>query len=226
MSKGDIMDNNKYCVYMHTNEINGKKYIGQTSQTLKQRCGNNGKAYVGCPYFYRAIIKYGWNNFKHEILFENLSFDEANQKEDEMIKFYNTTDKNNGYNLKGGGANPIPNTETRQLIREKVSGENNGFYGKHHSPETLKRLSEAKKGKYKGNENPNYGKKHTQEAKEKMRTSRKGKHILQYDLNGNFIKEWGYMSLAIKELHLDKRSLQRACKGILKTTGGYIWKYK
>lgn len=220
------MDNNKYCVYMHTNKINGKKYIGQTCQTLKQRCGNNGKAYVGCPYFYKAIIKYGWNNFKHEILFENLSFDEANQKEDAMIKLYNTTDSNNGYNLKGGGANPIPNAKTRQLISEKVLGENNGFYGKHHSIETRKRLSEARKGKYKGKENPNYGKKHTQEAKEKMRTSRRGKHILQYDLNGNFIKEWNYMSLAIKELHLDKRSLQRACSGILKTTGGYIWKYK
>ena len=77
-----------------------------------------------------------------------------------------------------------------------------------------------------GENNPNYGKKHTAEAKERMRTSRKGKHILQYDLDGNFIKEWEYMSLARQEYNLDKRSLQKACNGKLKTTGGYIWRYK
>mgnify|MGYP002658749408 CR=1 FL=1 len=56
-----------YCVYKHTNKINGKVYIGQSSN-IKERWSRKGTCYKGCTYFYNAIQKYGWDNFEHIIL--------------------------------------------------------------------------------------------------------------------------------------------------------------
>ena len=63
-----------YTIYKHTNIINNKSYIGQTCQDVKKRWGN-GLGYKTCPIFYQAILKYGWDNFTHEILEENLTED-------------------------------------------------------------------------------------------------------------------------------------------------------
>lgn len=175
-------------------------------------------------------MKYGWDNFYHEVLFTNLTVEQANLIEQAVISAYNTTDRRFGYNLQSGGKNHNLADETKQILSQMNKGKNAGsqnpFYGKKHTAETRKKLSESHKYIFLGENNPNYGKKHTAEAKERMRTSRKGKHILQYDLDGNFIREWEYMSLARQEYNLDKRSLQKACNGKLKTTGGYIWRYK
>lgn len=94
---------NNYVIYKHTNLINGKMYIGKTCQNVEDRYGSNGCGYKACPYFYAAIKKYGWSNFSHEILYSGLSLDEANKKEAECIKKYNSTDKNIGYNIRTGG---------------------------------------------------------------------------------------------------------------------------
>lgn len=93
----------KYIVYKHTNKINGKVYIGKTCQDPEVRYGSNGIGYRFCPYFYNAIIKYGWENFDHEILFADLSAEEANEKEIICIKQYNACDPEYGYNIRGGG---------------------------------------------------------------------------------------------------------------------------
>lgn len=59
-----------YTVYCHTFP-NGKKYIGITGQSVSRRW-RNGEGYEGQP-VYNAILKFRWENIKHEILFENLS---------------------------------------------------------------------------------------------------------------------------------------------------------
>ena len=51
------------------------------------------------------------------------------------------------------------------------------------------------------------------------------KKVFQYDLNGNFVKEWGSMVEASKALNVPKSQASRACRGKLKTAGGFIWKY-
>ena len=50
-------------VYCYTNLVNGKKYIGQTIKSLKERAKNNGNGYLNCTIFFRAIQKYGFEKF-------------------------------------------------------------------------------------------------------------------------------------------------------------------
>lgn len=138
-----------YIVYSHVNKVNGKVYIGQTCRKPNERW-RNGKGYIGNDHFYRAILKYGWDNFEHNILFEGLSQDEANEKEIELISFYDSTDYNKGYNqtIGGDGTNGYKYTdEQREAISRRqtgrnltdewkaniskaVRGENHPFYGK------------------------------------------------------------------------------------------------
>lgn len=88
---------------------------------------------------------------------------------------------------------------------EKMKGENNPFYGKHHTKETRKKLCEQRKGK------PQY--KHR-------------KPILQYTLDGVFVKEWYGVTEVEKELGLSHKNISRHLKGKTKSAYGFIWKYK
>ena len=76
----------EYCVYTHT-APDGRVYVGITSQKPEARW-QGGNGYKNNSYFTRAIKKYGWENFKHEILFEGLTVDEAKTKEIELIAEY------------------------------------------------------------------------------------------------------------------------------------------
>lgn len=122
-------NNNTYTVYMHITPSN-KKYIGITKQIPKKRW-NSGSGYRHNKYFYSAIKKYGWNNIKHEILFEGLSKEEAKNKEIELIELYNLTDRRFGYNITKGGDGlhgMIISDETKRkmsLNHHDVSGTNN-----------------------------------------------------------------------------------------------------
>ena len=81
------MTNDKYiwCVYLHTNKINNKKYVGITSRNPLVRW-NNGNGYTSNKHFFNSIKKYGWKNgFEHEILYVNLSEEQAEKIEKELI---------------------------------------------------------------------------------------------------------------------------------------------
>ena len=99
----DISDDKRpYRVYCHI-APNGKLYIGQTYQTLEGRY-RGGSGYNHCPHINSAIIKYGWDNFKHIELISGLSKEMADIVEIELIKKYNTTNDEFGYNVAYGGA--------------------------------------------------------------------------------------------------------------------------
>jgi hypothetical protein len=93
-----------YLIYKHTNKINGKCYIGQTCQEPEKRWGKNGNGYKNKhKKFWRAIQKYGWDNFIHEIIYSDLTAEEANKLERQLIEEYNSI--KNGYNISEGGSN-------------------------------------------------------------------------------------------------------------------------
>lgn len=100
-----------WTVYKHTSPVN-KVYIGITSQNPEDRW-LNGNNYKGNKHFNSAIKKYGWSNFKHEILFENLTKQEAKDKEIELITLYDSTNPDKGYNLSSGG-------EAYKLSRDEI----------------------------------------------------------------------------------------------------------
>ena len=102
------MNKKIWLIYKHTNKINGKCYIGQTRTTLKDRW-KNGKGYSKYQtLLINAINKYGWENFDHEILEQNiLSQEEADAREQYWISHYHSyiNDPNcNGYNMTPGGS--------------------------------------------------------------------------------------------------------------------------
>ena len=106
-----------YSVYKHT-APNGKVYIGMTRQVPEKRwlCG---WGYQTQKRFYRAIQKYGWDAFSHEVLFEGLPHEEAEQKERELILFYKSYDPNHGYNVEmGGNCAKIVSEQTREKLRQ------------------------------------------------------------------------------------------------------------
>lgn len=134
MSKLNETEN--YCVYVHTSPSN-KAYIGITSKDPKERWGNNGSHYKKNKHFWNAIQKYEWDNFKHEILFEKLTKDEACRIEILLIALFDTQNSEFGYNISPGG----------EL----------GMTGCHLSNETKQKLSEVHKGLLEGEKNPMHG---------------------------------------------------------------------
>lgn len=163
-----------YRVYKHTlpKEISGKDndmlYIGITMQDIKKRWAN-GHGYKSTPRFYNAIQKYGWDNFRHEILFENLTKEEAEQKEIELIACYKTNQKDFGYNISNGGECIGKHSEETKLKMKEnhadFSGENHPLYGRHHSEDTKLVLSQKAKERYENNEHPCKGKSRSDETK-------------------------------------------------------------
>lgn len=128
----------KYCLYVHTNLINNKKYVGVTKREPRKRW-DNGHGYYSNKEFYNDILKYGWDNFTHEILLENLSKDEASEMERKYIKEYSSNKKKYGYNHTTGGLDYIPkpkenildifDDDTIKFPNYDIVKENKLFYG-------------------------------------------------------------------------------------------------
>ena len=108
---------NGYTVYRHICP-NNKMYIGITRKKPEDRF-LNGQGYFDNKKFYKDITKYGWDNIKHEILFENLSRKLALCIESIYIVFYNTCNEYNGYNSReysSNGKTTLKESKTRIVV--------------------------------------------------------------------------------------------------------------
>jgi group I intron endonuclease len=183
--------NNNYKVYKHTNTINGKIYIGITQQDLENRF-KSGSAYKGNKHFYAAIKKYGWKNFLHEAIEENLTQTEALSKETFYIINLKANNPLFGYNKTTGGESVILNAEIKEQYRERFSNLSKAKKGIPLSEETKRKISESNLGKkFPGRgagkvlsdeaklkiSKANSGKKRTTEAIEKNRSAHLGKKL-------------------------------------------------
>lgn len=169
-------------VYLTTNLVNGKKYIGQhRASQFTENYKGSGKLIK------QAFNKYGWENFKVELLEECSSEDELNQAEIKWIAKFDATHSREFYNLAYGGSHswhPLQDWEIEQRSREmkkrwedpeyqrsmsqmlhdKQSDGKSWMVGKKHSEETKQKMSKSHSGEL----HPMYGKRHSEESKQKM----------------------------------------------------------
>lgn len=108
-----------FYVYVHISP-NGKRYYGITSRDPYKRWGK-GQGYRQNRHFYNAIKVYGWSNFQHEIIAENLSLEVACQLEQDLIRQYKTDNPKYGYNhTKGGETSVEPSDDCRRRMSESA----------------------------------------------------------------------------------------------------------
>ena len=164
-----------YKIYLITNLLNYKKYVGITKFSLEERFLQHIKRGFLLT---EAIKKYGEQKFSIELIEEVESADRAYELEMYYIKEYNTKAPH-GYNLTDGGDGIFgwqPSNEYRQKCSERVKrlhkNKKVGMYGKTHTEETKQKMSES----LKGNQNC-LGRVLSEETKKKISTSRKGKTL-------------------------------------------------
>lgn len=198
-------------VYLITNKINGKQYIGQTIQPLEDRWRYHKSKSSRCLALKSAIDKYGVDSFEIEILTICNNDQELNKKEVEFIKQFNTLAPN-GYNLTTGGERPYYSNESREKMSKS---------GKNRSPiseDTSKKLS----NRIKGEKNHNFGKKFNEEHREKLSNSHIGKistkrqKVICYESN----KTYQSISEAAKDLNMNVGYLHQIINGKRKSPKG------
>lgn len=134
----------KFVIYKITNLVNGKIYIGKTSRFEKRKKGYYQKSLgkykkesrISKSLITQALQKYGFENFKFEIIEEVLTPEILNEREKFWIRTFNSVDKSIGYNiaLGGNGGDLFTNHPNKEAYREKIvkatSGKNNKMYGR------------------------------------------------------------------------------------------------
>ena len=193
----------KYIIYMHKLKKDNRLYIGITCQEPKKRW-QNGLGYKHSSYFRNAIKKYGWNNFEHIILYNNLTREEAQSKEIELIKKYKSNIKGYGFNINEGGFAPTITEEQKRKI-------SNTEKGKIVSEETIEKIKKSKRERM-----------NTIGLTEKQKEwyKRKIKPIICIETN---VIYQGQKEL--KENGFNAGNIQLVCNNKRKTADGYHWKY-
>lgn len=196
----------KFTVYCHTNKINGKKYVGITGQKPELRW-KNGQGYQTHPHFYSAIKKYGWHNFLHEILYTQLTKEEAEGMERKLIAEYNSSDPKFGYNKTLGGDGCF---EMSEEVRAKMGKSRKG---KKMSPEFVEKNRISHLGQPAWNKGIPWS--------DEMKAKCGGKSVTCIETG----KSYRTAHEAAKENGIDFSSVCKCCRGKKKTCGGYHWKW-
>jgi hypothetical protein len=243
-------------IYMLTSP-SGNSYIGQTIGSIEKRFKQHQKP-SRCVAIYNAIQLYGWENFEkewYECPDEDLNFDE------ELLVREMGTLAPGGYNLREGGCNGKVSSETRQKISKSKQGKNHPMYGKtgkkcpnygkKHSEESKKKMSESQKGEKSvwygkhhtyesklkisksrlGEKHHMYGKTHTEETKIKMSKSRLGEknhnsnRVYQYNLDGTFLQSFGSSREAARHLNKSSSPIRLCAGGDRPRAHGFKWSY-
>lgn len=178
-------------IYLTTNLVNGKIYIGQhefINPTID-------RFYIGSGVlFQKALKKYGRKNFKRRVLRLCKTNHELSNWERFYIRKYKSQDKNIGYNIADGDVNTSKHNPCKiDSVKEKISetlkrkfangeidiekirhvGENHWNYERKYSDEFKKKLSLSHKGKYVGEKHPLFGKHHSAETRKRISEANK-----------------------------------------------------
>ncbi len=221
---------------MHISPSN-KKYIGITSKKPIERW-QNGKGYRENIYFTRAIKKYGFDNFQHIIIAKGLTKDEAEWLEIELIREWDTTNKNKGYNIALGGKGSKGCNHTEEWKKEhseRMSGKGNPMFGNCHTENTKEKIRKGQIERLKNKENhPMYEQHHTEDAKERIREANSGannhgaRKVICITTNEIFLT----VKEGAEKYNCCRSQITKCCKGKYKSCGKHpitneklVWMY-
>lgn len=220
-----------YYIYKATNKINGKIYIGKTSN-FKVRKWQHERCYEkeDCV-FHRAIQKYGKENFEWEIIDEALGLENVYGLEKKYIKKYNSHIKENGYNMTKGGAAPnvkpiVCLTLSGKFVKRYESAaeaeRKDGFCNSDVLLCCKEKISQCKKHMFMFEDDYlEQGAK----AYKKPESSRARK-VIQCDMNGNFINEYKSIQEAASKTEANRTTISGVLSGTYKSANGFIFVYK
>lgn len=215
-----------WIIYLYTNTINNKKYIGLTKRALSKRHfdhvkqarqGNNRP-------FYRAIRKYGMDTFTLEPIACCLTLETAKEAEEALIRQHRSFIEEHGYNLTHGGEGRFFTKEETENIRKRMTGDKNPMK----RPEVAKAVADKLRGRespskgkkieaLSGKNNPRYGKKQNREDVERRAKLLRKKYIALH-LDGStetidhlekYCKDNGYSYNSMRHSISDKRRYKR-----------------
>lgn len=197
-------------VYRHIRlDTNQPFYIGIGSDDLGKynRANNKSKRSV----FWKNIVSK--SKYRVEIVLDDLTWEEACEKEKELINLYGRYNKQLGTlcNLTDGGDGTLGNIQSPETIQKRIT--NTNF--------TNISIAVKKRNSTGFQKDPEYRKKISKTISEIQR-----KPVGQFTLDNVFIKEWKSAIDAAEVLNLDRGSICKCCNnGIYKSVGGYKWKY-
>jgi group I intron endonuclease len=200
----DKHDKGKSGIYIITNKINNKVYIGQSIdlwtrinegylQKLPKNKGHN-------RHLQRAWNKYGEESFTFEIIEYVDDYEKLNERETYWMHKYKSYDKIFGYNIDPIGGSKRGTKVSEEQKRKQsiaISGKNNGMYGKTHSDEVKLKLAEAH-----------------------------AVPIIQLDKKGNFIREWKSVKDAADSVNGARAPITSVLRKKTATSHGFVWVYK
>jgi group I intron endonuclease len=218
-------------IYIITNIINQKIYIGSTSNHIRRKKDHFNKLRTNkhhSPHLQKSFNKYGEENFIFEILEHVENLNDLLDREQYYLDLYKSYDHTRGYNICKIAGNTTGYSHTEET-KAKISKINKG---RTPSEETRKKISELRKGK-----------KHDESTKTKISMSHKNggnsymrgrtgskhhasKSVVQMSLDGEFIAEYSAISEAERAIGIGAGRITKCCKGAVKRTGDYIWVYK
>lgn len=207
-------------IYKITNNINQKVYIGKTVRTVDIRWKQHlqrGRELFRKEHLYRAMRKYGINNFSVETL-EECPDDLRYERESYYICLYNSLEPL-GYNYLLYQNGTYPNEKIEEVVLQEWL---QGMLMCHISEKlhiSVKKISEILKKHNITNEE-------IQKRKSAYIGEKSSKSVNQYNLSGDFIRQWVSASVAGRELRINCASISKNCCGDLLSYKGFIWQYE
>lgn len=201
-------------------------YVGQTTKTAEERIiqYKSKRKKKGKSLILRSIEKYGWDAHIFEVIEDNVSVELLNEREIYWIAELKTYAAENldGMNLTRGGdyRESWKNDKTRVERAKMRRGEKAPSWGKKVSDETKKKIARSVSFYNKIN-----GVKPSIECHKKSK-EKQYIPVVVYDLNGDFIAEYSYLSAAAKALSINRRCVIDAANGKQKHAGGYFFRKK
>ena len=225
-------------IYKYTSP-SGKIYIGKTVDEKARKGKHKQDSKRLKTYFARAILKYGFENFKYEVIIKfspTLDIEKLdrvlNKLEQRYIKLYNSCNKDIGYNLTKGGEGACGYTHTKEALEKMRIAST----GKKHTEETKAYISKCAKEL---GQDPEIRKLRSEVVKENHRkglyknnhrTLKTRKQVFKYSLEKEFLGKFDSISAAAKTIETGTlktrcNRISEVCNGHRKTSYNFIWSF-